>query len=101
LVLSRVAPDVPTVAAPGGVVENGRYLDKITGVEFDVPSSWVVSRAEHEPGTPGGLTVFQDRSGKATIVTVNMAKVTLTPEGVSKILDLLIPHQIAMRDGQT
>jgi hypothetical protein len=101
LILARVvAEPPPTVGAPGGTVENGRYHDKITGVEFDVPSSWVVLRAEHEPGNPGGLTIFEDRSGKATIATANMVKAALNPEGVSKALEFVIPHQIAMRDGQ-
>ena len=102
LVLSRVAPDaVPAVPAPGGVVENGRYYDKLTGIEFDVPSSWMISRTDPEPGNPGGVRVFMDRSGKATVVTVNMAKVDLDPEGISKALERVIPHQIAMRAGQT
>jgi hypothetical protein len=102
LVLARVVGELPpTVAIPGGTVENGRYHDEITGVEFDLPSSWMVSRAEHEPGNPGGLTVFEDRSGNATVVAVNMVKAALSPQGVSRALELVIPHQIAMRDGQT
>jgi hypothetical protein len=101
LVLARVAPELPEpVPAPGGIIENGRYHDKITAIEFDVPSNWVVSRAERSPDNRGGLTTFQDGSGKATVATVNMAKVALSPEAVLKLLDLIIPHQIAMRDGQ-
>jgi len=103
LVLSRVAPGAPpTVETRGGVVENGRYRDDITGVEFDVPSGWVVLRAGHEKAnTSGGLTQFQDPSGKATVVTANMQKANLDAEGISKALDRIIPFQIAMRDGQT
>jgi hypothetical protein len=91
----------PTVAIRGGAVENGRYHDEITGVEFDLPSAWVVSQAGHEQGRPGGLTQFADRSGKATIITVYMMKTALSPEGVSKALERVIPWQISMRDGQT
>lgn len=102
LVLARVAAELtPTAAGPGGVVENGRYHDTLTAVEFDVPSTWAILRTDPEPGNPGGVRVFTDRSGKATVVTVNMAKVDLDPEGVSKALERVIPHQIAMRAGQT
>ncbi len=101
LVLSRVSPEVQTAVGPAGTIENGRYHDTLTAVEFDVPSSWAILRTEPAPGNPGGVRVFTDRSGKATVVTVNMAKVDLDPEGVSMALERVIPHQIAMRAGQT
>ncbi len=101
LVLARVAAEIPTVAGPGGTLENGRYHDTLTAVEFDVPSTWAILRTDPEPGNPGGVRVFSDRSGKASVVTANMAKVALDPDGVSKALERVIPHQIAMRAGQT
>jgi hypothetical protein len=104
LVLARMVSartSVPVIRTDGGEVEDGRYHDTLTGVEFDLPADWYLLRTDPDVANPGGVRVFADRSRKALVVTVNMMKANLTAENVPKVLQAAIPHQIAMRTGQT
>jgi hypothetical protein len=104
LVLARTASvrtSIPVVRTDGGEVDDGRYHDALTGVEFDLPADWFLLRTDPDVANPGGVRVFADRSRKATVVTVNMMKADLSTENIPKVLQAAIPHQIAMRTGQT
>jgi hypothetical protein len=104
LVLARVVPNprsVPAPAEPGGVIENGRYHDTATGVEFDLPSGWFLPRTDAAPANPAGVRVFSDPSRKAIVFTANMFQGGIAAENIPKALAQAIPRQIAMRDGQT
>jgi hypothetical protein len=96
LVLARVAPE-----GPGGVVENGRYHDTATGIEFDLPSGWFLLRNDPDPANPAGVRVFSDPSQKAIVFTANMFNRGIVAENIPNALAQAIPRQIAMRDGQT
>jgi hypothetical protein len=104
LVLARVAPEprtLPEPAGPGGVVENGRYHDTATGIEFDLPSGWFLLRNDPDPANPAGVRVFSDPSQKAIVFTANMFNRGIVAENIPNALAQAIPRQIAMRDGQT
>ncbi len=104
LVLARVAGPRAVAAVPTeglGDVKDGRYRDTLTGVEFELPPGWVMLRTDREPGNPGGVRVFADPSRNALVITVNMAKAEVSAEKIAEALAEVIPHQIAMRAGQT
>ncbi len=104
LILARVAPApgaLPAPAEPGGVVENGRYHDTATGIEFDLPSGWFLLRTDADPANPAGVRVFSDPSQKAIVFTANMFNRGVVAENIPNALAQAIPRQIAMRDGQT
>ncbi len=104
LVLARVVPNARSVSPPaelGGVIENGRYYDTATGVEFDLPSGWFLLRTGADPANPAGVRIFSDPSHKAVVFTANMFKGGIAKENIPNALAQAIPRLIAMRDGQT
>lgn len=104
LVLGRMAKGSDAAGVPAEslyTVQNGRYHDNLSGVEFDLPSGWYVTRTSPAPGNPGGVRVFADPSGKAMVITANMFKAEIPAGDVSNALAQVIPHQIAMRAGVT
>jgi hypothetical protein len=100
LALERTSTQTLAAAAPG-FVENGRYRDTATGIEFDLPQGWYFLRADPDPSNPGGIRIFNDSSHKAVIMTAYLQKGNIAPENVSNALDGVIAHQISMRAGQT
>jgi hypothetical protein len=104
LVLGRMAKGPGAAGVPAEslyTVQNGHYHDNLSGVEFDLPSGWYVTRTTQDPGNPGGVRVFADPSGKAMVITANMFKAEIPTGDVSNALAQVIPHQIAMRAGVT
>jgi hypothetical protein len=103
LVLERVTgarvypPDVPTEGT--AVVESGHYVHKPSGVEFELPAGWSVDRTQFSNGSRGESTIIDDRSGKAMVISVNIAKVQTDPQAIPKILAQALPHLVAMRGG--
>jgi hypothetical protein len=99
LVFKRTATVAPSTGL-FGFVQNGRYHDIASAVEFDLPSGWYLTRTEPELYSANGVRVFADRSGKARVITANMVKREIDVGDVSKALAQAIPHQLAMRAGQ-
>jgi hypothetical protein len=103
LVLARVVANagaVPLPAGLGGVIENGRYHDRWSGVEFDLPSGWCIRGNTPDRTNPGGLTTFADPSGKAMILTAWMFKTETDPENIPKLLSRVVAGKIAQRAGE-
>jgi hypothetical protein len=103
LVLARVVATGSAVAVPaglGGVIENGRYHDRWSGVEFDLPSGWYIQGNTPDRTNPGGLTTFADPSGKAMILTAWMFKTETDPENIPKLLSRVVAGKIAQRAGE-
>jgi hypothetical protein len=106
LVLSRVAAagdgeaHVPPEEALGSL-QNGRYHNNASGVEFNLPAGWSLMRYDLAPGDPGQVAVFSDPSGKAILFTAYTYKVNTAPENIPKLLAGRIAHQLGMRAGTT
>ena len=61
LPLARVVANAGALQVPdgpGGVIENGRYHDALSGVEFDLPSGWFIQRTDPDRANPGGVRIF-------------------------------------------
>ncbi|HTW67741.1 MAG TPA: hypothetical protein VME17_24165 [Bryobacteraceae bacterium] len=104
LVLGRISKDPLAAGLPAESLyslQNGRYHDNLSGVEFDLPDGWFVTRTDRDTPNPGGDRVFTDPSGKAMVMTAFMLKTDTPAESISKALAGVIPHQIAMRAGVT
>jgi hypothetical protein len=103
LMLARVAavaaypPDVVTQGS--AVVESGHYVHKPSGVEFDLPAGWSLDRTQFSNGSRGESSIIDDRSGKAMVISVNIAKVHTDPEAIPKVLAQAVPRLVAMRGG--
>jgi hypothetical protein len=103
LILARVVANAgaaPVADGLGGVIENGRYHDRWSGVEFDLPSGWFIQGNTPDRNNPGGLTGFADPSGKAMILTAWMFKTDTDPENIPKLLSRVVAGKIAQRAGQ-
>jgi hypothetical protein len=103
LVLARVAavpalaPDIPSQGSVA--VANGHYVHKPSGVEFDLPSRWSIDRTQFSNGSPSESIIIDDPSGKATVISLNIGKVNVDPENISKSLPSALAHLVAMRAG--
>jgi hypothetical protein len=103
LILARVVDNSsagPVEEGLGGVIENGRFHDRWSGVEFDLPSGWFIRGNTPDRNNPGGLTGFADPSGKAMILTAWMFKTVTDPENIPKLLSRVVAGKIAQRAGQ-
>jgi hypothetical protein len=92
---------IPTLTSPAGVLENGHYHHNPTGVEFDLPSGWVVGRTLPRDGDPYELTVLVDPSRKATFASAYMIKMDTPPANIPLLLSRAVPMLIGRRAGQT
>jgi hypothetical protein len=104
LVLARVVANAGAVRVPdgpGGVIENGRYHDTLSGVEFDLPSGWFILRTDPTISNPGGVRIFGDPSGRALIFTAWMLRTKTDPENIPKLLAQVVAGKIEQRAGQT
>jgi hypothetical protein len=104
LVPARVVANAGAVRVPdgpGGVIENGRYHDTLSGVEFDLPSGWFILRTDPTISNPGGVRIFGDPSGRAMIFTAWMLKTKTDPENIPKLLAQVVAGKIEQRAGQT
>jgi len=104
LTLARVVSNpgaIPLAPGAGGVIENGRYHDTLSGVEFDLPPGWFIQRTDPDRANPGGVRVFGDPSGKAMILTAWMWKTETDPGNIPKLLSQVVAYKIAQRAGQT
>ncbi len=84
-----------------GVIENGRYHDTLSGVEFDLPSGWFIQRTDPDRTNPGGVRIFGDPSGRAMVLTAWMWKTETDPDNIPKLLSGVVAYKIAQRAGQT
>lgn len=104
LTLARVVADARPLLVPdgpGGVIENGRYHDTLSGVEFDLPSGWFIQRTDADRSNPGGVRIFGDPSGRAMVFTAWMWKTDTDPENIPKLLSQVVAYKIQQRAGQT
>jgi hypothetical protein len=83
------------------VIENGRYHDTLSGVEFDLPSGWFIQRTDPDRANPGGVRIFGDPSGKAMVFTAWMWKTETSPDNISRLLSQVVAYKIQQRAGQT
>jgi hypothetical protein len=104
LILARVVANAGALRVPdgpGGVIENGRYHDALSGVEFDLPSGWFIQRTDPDRANPGGVRIFGDPSGKAMVFTAWMWKTETDPDNIPKLLSQVVAYKIQQRAGQT
>jgi hypothetical protein len=103
-ILARVVANAGPLQVPdgpGGVIENGRYHDTLSAVEFDLPSGWLIQRTDPDRANPGGVRIFGDPSGRAMIFTAWMFKTDTDPENIPKLLSQVLAYKIQQRAGQT
>jgi hypothetical protein len=103
LVLARTAtPPKPAVSTqPGGVVTDGHYHHNATGVEFDLPSGWLVNLTRPRDGDPSILTVLRDTDHKLIVATVDMRTGGVASANMDAALSQAIPMLVGRRAGQT
>jgi hypothetical protein len=104
LVLARVVANPSALLVPdgpGGVIENGRYHDTLSAVEFDLPLGWFIQRTDSDQVNPGGVRIFSDPSGKAMIYTAWMFKTETDPDNIPKLLSQVVAYKIQQRAGRT
>ena len=104
LTLARVVANAGALRVPdgpGGVIENGRYHDASSTVEFDLPSGWFIQRTDPDRANPGGVRIFGDPSGKAMIFTSWTFKTETDPDNIPKLLSHVVAYKIQQRAGQT
>jgi hypothetical protein len=104
LILARVVANsdaAPVPDGPLGVIENGRYHDTLSGVEFDLPSGWFIKQTDPDRTNPGGVREIADPSGRAMVLTAWMWKIQTDPENIPKLLSGVVAYKIKQRAGET
>jgi len=95
LVLARSSGAAPPAS---GSVENGRYHNDQTGLEFDLPPGFSVRDTANYMNNNGWqATITDSQRSNAPIAAVWMAKVSLPEQRIPSVVDAQIPAKISRR----